>query len=163
MLLRCGRAAKPPVVGNVHKKLRAIDGEAPNFVRKNRLVTNKYRKGVSARQRGDGVGLSFVEAADFVGNAVDQAMGQRKRLILSKGHEMNLVIRKDSPALRVKEKRTVVRRRNRVCGGTRGALNRLPLDGPNEERMVKAARKTGSHGGELRILKRERRRRFGPH
>src|SRR5256885_1016187 len=137
MLLGGGGAPEPSVIGNVDVKLSAIGSEAANFSRIDSLVANKCAERESAREMPNGILRALAKAADFAGDAGHHAMNQGKRLVLAKGHEVNLVIGKDVLALRIHQNRAVIGDLQVVRSLSRSIGEWFPLDYSHEKRMLK--------------------------
>ncbi len=75
MLLRRGGAAEPAVIRNIYQKIGAIGGKVANFIRENGFITNKYAERIPARKRREAASLAFAEAADFIGDMIDDCRG----------------------------------------------------------------------------------------
>src|SRR5207245_6041395 len=98
----------------------------------------------------------------FARHAGHHVVDQGERLVFAKRNEMNFVINKYALALRIKNKRAVVRQKSAVGCSVLRVHRWFPFDGPRKEGMSEADGERGGNLCELRILKRKRRRRFGP-
>src|SRR5262245_43410296 len=99
MLFGGGGAPEPAVVGNVDEQLGAVRGKAADFSGVDCFVTDEGAVSEAAGQFSDGVVGTFAEATDFAGDAGDDAMDQRERLVFAEWNEMDFVVGEDGAAV----------------------------------------------------------------
>src|SRR4029077_7847530 len=91
----------------------------------------------------------FLEAADFAGNALHDAMNQGEWFVFTERDEVNFVVGENILTVRIDQHRAVVR--NQDVPGLRigGRRHLAPLNGAGKKGMPEAG---GDGGGDLRGL-----------
>src|SRR5206468_5152571 len=121
-------------------KLRAIRGELANLAGISRLVADENAECIAIGEPSDQISIPFVKATDFVGNARNHAVNQRKRLVLSERNEMNFVVDKNALTLGVEEQCAVVWRESPRRNLVRRVHGVLPFNRTGKKRMLKLDR-----------------------
>src|SRR5690348_9303988 len=102
--------AEPAVIGNIDQQVGAIQHKPPDFVWKNRLVTNKGAEPASG-DLSDRIARAAAEIAGEPGKILGEPEKIAPGNIFAKGNKVNLVILKLHAALRIEHGRAVMRRK----------------------------------------------------
>src|SRR5262249_44762167 len=139
VLISRRRFSKPAVIRNIDQQVRTVRRELADFARIDCLIADENTKFVSARQLTRRCNLASMKPAHFAGNALHDAMNQRKWFVFAKWHQVAFIIAEYFLSLWIDKQCTVIRSLSYMPGTEHFAL---PLHHARQKRMLRANRQT---------------------